>query len=60
MRNVEMEMKGAKLVITVDTSKDLGPSTSGKSILIGTSGGNQPFGDFHVGVNVFKKKDKVK
>jgi|TARA_R100001443_G_scaffold40612_1_gene54041 predicted ABC-type transport system involved in lysophospholipase L1 biosynthesis ATPase subunit len=33
---------GQFLVITVDTSKELGPSASGKSTVIASSGGNTP------------------
>ena len=34
MKNVDMELNGEKLVITVDLSKDFGPSKSGKSFTI--------------------------
>lgn len=39
MQNVEMEVKGNKLVITADLTKDFGPSKSGKTIIIATTSG---------------------
>lgn len=64
MKNVEMEVKGDILTITVDLSKDYGESASGKSIIIASTEGNQPVpGDsgFKIGLNIYssiKKKDK--
>ena len=40
MTNVEMKVDGNKLIITADLSKDFGPSKSGKTIIIATTGGN--------------------
>ena len=37
--NIEVEVKGSKLTIKVDLSKDLGESKSGKSRVIATSSG---------------------
>lgn len=34
MKNVEMKVEHGKLVITVDLTKELGPSSSGKSVII--------------------------
>jgi hypothetical protein len=56
MKNVEMKMDGKKLVITVDTSKEFGPSKSGKTLIIGSTEGNQTIGDVTVGLNVYKKR----
>lgn len=39
MRNVKTEVKGDKLTITIDLSKDVGLSKSGKSTMIGSTGG---------------------
>jgi ABC-type taurine transport system ATPase subunit len=39
LRNVKSEVKGTKLLIEVDLSVDLGPSESGKTNLIASSGG---------------------
>ena len=40
MENVEMKVEHGKLIITVDLTKDLGPSASGKSVMIATTAGN--------------------
>ena len=40
MHNVEFEVQGDRLVITVDLSQELGVSSSGKSIIIASTGGN--------------------
>ena len=39
MKNVEMSIDGNIMTIKVDLSKDFGPSTSGKSIVIASSEG---------------------
>ena len=58
MTNVSMKVTGDKLVITVDLTKDAGPSKSGKSIVIASTQGNKQVkgheGTF-VGLNVYKK-----
>ena len=41
MKNIEMQVEGDKLTITVDLSKRFGKSSSGKSIIIASSEGNQ-------------------
>ena len=41
MKNVEMSVEGNTLTIKVDLSKEFGPSTSGKTIIIASSEGNQ-------------------
>ena len=59
MENVTIEVKGDKLVLTVDLKKNIGTSTSGKSTVIGSTQGNQPVPgheDIKVGINVYKKK----
>jgi hypothetical protein len=50
-----MKVDGDTLFIKVDLSARLGKSSSGKSIQVATTGGNQPIGDkgIKVGVNVF-------
>jgi hypothetical protein len=40
MQNVAMRVDGDKLVIAVDLSKEIGPSSSGKTILIASTEGN--------------------
>jgi len=41
MKNVEMSVDGNILTIKVDLTKDFGPSSSGKTIIIASSEGNQ-------------------
>ena len=40
MKNVEMKVNGDILTITVDLSKEFGPSASGKTIIIASTEGN--------------------
>ena len=57
MQNVDMKIEGSKLVITVDLSKDFGPSKSGKTIIIATTGGNVSLPGneaVKVGLNIYK------
>ena len=58
MKNVEMLVEGNILTIKVDLSKEFGPSSSGKTILIATTEGNVsvPNRDEKVGLNVYRKK----
>jgi len=59
MKNVEMEVKGNILTIKVDLTKEFGPSSSGKSIIIASSEGNAdvPGVDgVRVGLNVYRKR----
>lgn len=57
MKNVEMTVDGNILTIKVDLSKEFGPSSSGKSITIASSEGNQtiPGREEKVGLNVYRK-----
>ncbi len=55
IENAQVEVKGTKLVITIDTSKVLRPSKSGKNTLIATSNGNVRLENgVTLGLNVFK------
>ena len=58
MKNVVMSVDGNILTITVDLSKEFGPSSSGKTIIIGSTEGNVtvPDREEKVGLNVYKKK----
>jgi hypothetical protein len=59
MKNVEMSIEGTILTIKVDLTKDFGPSSSGKTIIIASSEGNQSLpehGEIKIGLNVYKKK----
>jgi len=59
--NVVHEVKGNKLVITVDLKQDHGPSSSGKTSVVATTGGFVWFDDpagvgFSLNVNRKEKK----
>ncbi len=58
MKNVEMTVEGNILTIKVDLSKEFGPSSSGKTIIIASTEGNiaVPGRDEKVGLNVYRKK----
>ena len=55
--NVEMVVDGDVLTITMDLSKEKGPSKSGKTVIIASTEGNQlVFGrEEKIGLNVYKK-----
>lgn len=57
-RNVDVKVSNGKLVITVDLKQDLGPSKSGKTHIIASTGGNQlvdPDTGAILGLNVYRK-----
>jgi hypothetical protein len=56
MKNVKLTVNGDKLLIEVDLTKEFGPSSSGKSIVIASTEGNQPVGkdNIKIGLNVYK------
>ena len=59
MRNVEMKIENNVLTIKVDLSKPGAVSSSGKSLVIGTTEGNVSVPekeDIKVGLNVYTKK----
>lgn len=58
MKNVEMTVDGSILTMKVDLSKEFGPSSSGKTIIIASTEGNITIeGRLEkVGLNVYKKK----
>lgn len=58
MKNVELSMEGTMLTIKVDLSKDFGPSSSGKTIIIASTEGNVnlPDREEKIGLNIYKKK----
>ena len=61
MKNVEMSVSGTVLTIKVDLSKDFGPSSSGKTIIIASTEGNVSIPgqeDSKIGLNVYKYKPK--
>ncbi len=58
MKNVQMTVEGNILTITVDLSKEFGPSSSGKTIIIASTEGNVgiPEREEKVGLNVYRRK----
>ena len=58
MKNVELSVNGKILTITVDLTKEFGPSSSGKTIIIASTEGNIPLPGRAevVGLNVYRKK----
>ena len=58
MKNVQMSVEGNILTIKVDLSKEFGPSSSGKTIIVASTEGNiaVPEREEKVGLNVYRKK----
>ena len=58
MKNVAMSVAGDILTITIDLTKEFGPSSSGKTIIIASTEGNVTIPDREekVGLNVYRKK----
>jgi len=57
MKNVELEVEGNILTIKVDLTKEFGPSSSGKTIIIASTEGNVtiPGREEKIGLNVYRK-----
>ena len=62
MKNVDMKVEGDTLVIKVDLTKEFGPSSSGKTIIVCSTEGNQSIdyekagkGGYKIGLNVYRK-----
>lgn len=64
MRNITATVKGTKLILEIDVSKEslegATPSASGKTKIVATSGGNTPIalpggGQVVIGVNAYIK-----
>ena len=63
MDNIEIEVKDNKAIITIDLSKDFGPSKSGKTIVVATTRGNVPIPGaetIHLGLNCYKYPEEDK
>ena len=60
MKNVQLSVDGKTLTITVDLTKEFGPSSSGKTIIIASTEGNFPLPGRTevVGLNVYRKKQR--
>ena len=57
MRNIETNVEGKTLTITVDLSKELGLSKSGKNVLIASTGGNKDvpgLPGMKLGLNIYR------
>jgi len=56
IKNVDFKVEGSKAIITVDLTKEFGPSSTGKTIIVATTGGSQQLKEkISFGLNVFKK-----
>lgn len=58
-RNVDIEVRGSKLIITCDLDKDFGPSKSGKTVIIASTDGNMaiPGNDkIKLGLNLYRTR----
>ena len=58
MKNVQMTVAGNILTITVDLTKEFGPSASGKTIIVASTEGNiaVPEREEKIGLNVYRRK----
>jgi hypothetical protein len=58
MKNVEMSVDGTVLTIKVDLSKEFGPSSTGKTIIVASTEGNVTIPNRleKIGLNVYRKK----
>ncbi len=58
MKNVQMTVDAHRLTITVDLSKEFGPSAFGKTIIIASTEGSVSASERaeKVGLNVYRKK----
>ena len=60
MKNIEMNVIGEELIIKVDLSQSFGRSTSGKTIIIASTEGNQSIPgneEVKIGLNIYKKAE---
>jgi hypothetical protein len=60
--SIEMELASGILTLKIDTTKDIGPSASGKTIMIASSGGNKKINvgtdespdEVMIGLNIYR------
>ena len=59
MRNVNMTVKGNVLTITCDLGADKIPSSTGKTLIVASTEGNQkvPGSEFVLGLNLYTKNN---
>jgi len=54
-QNIEYAMEGNTLVMRVDLSTEIGPSASGKTVLIASTQGNKEIANgIRVGINIYR------
>jgi hypothetical protein len=60
MKNVDMDVQGDNFTVTIDLSKEFGPSKSGKTIIVASTEGNKtiPGRIEKIGLNVYRQPDK--
>ncbi len=58
MKNVEFTVEGSILTIKIDLTKEFGPSSSGKNIIVASTEGNVtvPGREEKIGLNIYRKK----
>ncbi len=56
--NIDVQVEGDIVKLTIDITKDFGLSSTGKSVIIASSRGNQPIEGTYIlfGLNVYKKR----
>jgi hypothetical protein len=56
MKNIQIGIEGSVLTITVDLSKEYGPSASGKSVIVASTEGNVSLPDREekLGLNLYR------
>jgi len=61
MENMDLNIEGNTLTITVDLSKELGPSGSRKNMIIASTRGNAkiPGTDATIGLNIYRKYNPI-
>jgi hypothetical protein len=61
MKNVEMKVENNILIIQIDLTKEFGPSSSGKTIIIASTEGNVSIPgneEAKIGLNIYKYQKK--
>ena len=59
--NITYSLRGSKLILEIDISKDCGESNSGKSLMVASSKGNKKIAGLMLGLNCYRyKKGKGK
>jgi hypothetical protein len=60
LKNAEMQVDGNILTLSIDLSKELGPSKSGKTTMVASSEGNKsvPGREEKIGLNVYRQEAK--